>query len=157
VTSAASRICVRRTWSTMRLRRAVRLGLAGTRDFLEVRHRRGRPARWIESHVVAEGDLVVQFGVREDLSPGGPFRGFDLPSGVYTRDAAGRCPPAAVPMTVGWCRLPSPRAYPQQVRVETGDLTSQALRRGPSGPVTFSGARRRPRDGRSPGAAPKFG
>jgi hypothetical protein len=39
--------------------------------FLEARHRRGRPARWIESHVVAEGDLVVQFGLREDLSAGG--------------------------------------------------------------------------------------
>ena len=63
-------------------------GLAGTREFLEARHRRGRPARWIESHVVAEGDLVVQFGRREDLSTGGIFRGFDVPAGVYTRDAA---------------------------------------------------------------------
>ena len=63
-------------------------GLAGTREFLEARHRRGRPARWIESHVVAEGDLVVQFGRREDLSTGGTFRGFDVPTGVYIRDAA---------------------------------------------------------------------
>jgi hypothetical protein len=63
-------------------------GLAGTREFLEARHRRGRPARWIESHVVAQGDLVVQFGLREDLSTGGTFRGFDVPAGVYTRDAA---------------------------------------------------------------------
>jgi hypothetical protein len=38
--------------------------------------------------VVAEGDLVVQFGRREDLSVGGTFRGFDVPAGVYTRDAA---------------------------------------------------------------------
>ena len=60
-------------------------GLAGTREFLQARHRRGRPARWIESHVVAEGDLVVQFGRREDLSAGGTFRGFDVPAGVYTR------------------------------------------------------------------------
>ena len=63
-------------------------GLAGTRGFLEARHRRGQPARWIESHVVAEGDLVVQFGRRQDLSAGGRFRGFDVPAGVYTRDAA---------------------------------------------------------------------
>ena len=54
-------------------------GLVGTREFLEARHRRGRPARWIESHVVAEGDLVVQFGRREDLSVGGAFRGSTFP------------------------------------------------------------------------------
>jgi SnoaL-like protein len=54
-------------------------GLAGTREFLQARHRRGRPARWIESHVVAEGDLVVQSGRREDLSAGGAFRGSTFP------------------------------------------------------------------------------
>jgi ketosteroid isomerase-like protein len=66
-------------------------GLAGTRQFLQARHRRRHPARWIESHIVAEGDLVVQRGRREDLSTGGTFRGFDVPAGVYTRDAAFAC------------------------------------------------------------------
>jgi predicted ester cyclase len=38
--------------------------------------------------VVAENDLVVQFGVREHDWPGGPFRGFDVPAGHCERDAA---------------------------------------------------------------------
>jgi hypothetical protein len=46
------------------------------------------PVRWIETHVVAEGDLVVQFGTREQHWPGGSFRGFDIPSGHFTRDTA---------------------------------------------------------------------
>jgi hypothetical protein len=38
--------------------------------------------------VIAEHDLVVQYGVREGDWPGGSFRGFDIPSGPYTREAA---------------------------------------------------------------------
>jgi predicted ester cyclase len=63
-------------------------GIAGTREFLEGARRAAHPARWVESHVVAEGDLVVQFGVREHQWPGGSFRGFDVPGGTYTRDTA---------------------------------------------------------------------
>jgi predicted ester cyclase len=63
-------------------------GIEGTREFLETARRHQFPARWIESHVVAEGDLVVQFGTREHEWPGGSFRGFDVPAGTYTRDTA---------------------------------------------------------------------
>jgi predicted ester cyclase len=63
-------------------------GIAGTREFLEGARRDVHPVRWIESHVVAEGDLVVQFGTREQDWPGGSFRGFDVPRGRCTRDTA---------------------------------------------------------------------
>lgn len=63
-------------------------GIAGTREFLENARRDLHPVRWIESHVVAEGDLVVQFGTREQEWPGGTFRGFDIPAGRFTRDSA---------------------------------------------------------------------
>jgi ketosteroid isomerase-like protein len=44
--------------------------------------------RWVSSIVVAEGDFVVQFGVRAGECDGASFRGFSLPPGSYTRDAA---------------------------------------------------------------------
>lgn len=65
-----------------------RQGIEGTREFLRSARRDLHPVRWIESHVVAEGDLVVQFGTREQHWPGGSFRGFDIPSGHFTRDTA---------------------------------------------------------------------
>jgi predicted ester cyclase len=62
-------------------------GLEGTREFLETAGRRRWLAdRWREMTVVAEGDFVVQFGVREGHWPGGPFRGIEIPAGQYTRD-----------------------------------------------------------------------
>lgn len=63
-------------------------GIEGTRQFLLWARRDQHPARWVESHIIAEGDLVVQFGVREHEWPGGTFRGFDVPSGTYRRDVA---------------------------------------------------------------------
>jgi predicted ester cyclase len=63
-------------------------GLEGTRDFLRQANRDAHLARWLESHIVAEGDMVVHFGVREHEWPGGSFRGFDVPAGRYTRDTA---------------------------------------------------------------------
>ncbi|MGH2846471.1 MAG: ester cyclase [Thermoleophilaceae bacterium] len=63
-------------------------GIAGTRAFLEAARRDANPARWLESHIVTEGDMVVQFGVREHEWQGGSFRGFDVPAGTYTRDTA---------------------------------------------------------------------
>jgi ketosteroid isomerase-like protein len=63
-------------------------GLEGTRRFLERAAREVNGARWLSSHVVAENDLVVQFGEREHHWSGGPFRGFDVPQGVYRRDTA---------------------------------------------------------------------
>jgi predicted ester cyclase len=61
-------------------------GITGTREFLRSARRDLHPARWLWSEVVAENDLVVQFGSREHHWPGGSFRGFDLSQGRYTRD-----------------------------------------------------------------------
>ena len=64
-------------------------GIEGTREFLVGARRHEHPGRrWIDSLVVAEGDLVVQFGRRELHWPGGSFRGFDIPAGPFTRDVA---------------------------------------------------------------------
>jgi hypothetical protein len=72
-------------------------GLAGTKEFLtqqsEATSRergRGDPhaSRWASLAVIAENDLVVQYGAREGNWPGGFFRGFQIPSGRYTREAA---------------------------------------------------------------------
>lgn len=61
-------------------------GIDGTRQFLEQARRSVHPARWLSSHMVAEGDLVVHFGTREHEWPGGSFRGFALAAGRYARD-----------------------------------------------------------------------
>ena len=61
-------------------------GIEGTRAFLLKAQRSKYPARWVESHVVAEGDYVVQFGVREQTWPGGRFRGHDFPAGTFRRE-----------------------------------------------------------------------
>jgi len=70
-------------------------GLAGTKEFLS-----GGPASpsggrrdphkssWVKRWIVAEGDLVIEFGKREGNWPGGTFRGVEIPSGTYTRDVA---------------------------------------------------------------------
>ena len=65
-----------------------RQGLEGTREFLRNAGRATHPGRWISSVVVAEGDMVVQFGPRELHWPGGSFMGFDVPPGIATRDTA---------------------------------------------------------------------
>ena len=61
-----------------------RRGIEATREFLK-KPRRGR---WVLSHVIAEGDWVIQFGSRELEWGGGPFRGFEAPAGTCTRDVA---------------------------------------------------------------------
>ena len=63
-------------------------GLAGTRQWLATEGRKFESFRWRERFVVAEGDLVVQFGVRGGQWPGGAFRGFDMLAGPYHRDTA---------------------------------------------------------------------
>jgi predicted ester cyclase len=63
-------------------------GLDGTREFLRAAQRDIHRARWLGSFVIAENDLVVQFGSREHHWPGGRFRGFDTPAGRYERDTA---------------------------------------------------------------------
>lgn len=64
-------------------------GLEGTREFLRTAgSRQWQADRWRSRTVVAEGDFVVQYGVREGRWPGGSFRGIDIPPGDYTRDFA---------------------------------------------------------------------
>jgi ketosteroid isomerase-like protein len=63
-------------------------GIEGTRAFLESPQRSAHPVRWTESHLVTEGDLVVQFGTRQQDWPGGSFRTFEIPPGTFTRDTA---------------------------------------------------------------------
>jgi predicted ester cyclase len=63
-------------------------GLEGTRQWLETEGRNFQSFPWKELLVVAEDDLVVQFGVREHDWPGGRFRGFDVPAGHCERGTA---------------------------------------------------------------------
>lgn len=63
-------------------------GLAGTRQWLATEGKKFESFRWREVSVVAEGDMVVQFGEREGDWPGGVFSGFDVPAGPYRRGAA---------------------------------------------------------------------
>jgi predicted ester cyclase len=63
-------------------------GLEGTRQWLETEGRKFQSFTWKELFVVAEDDLVVQFGVRGHDWPGGRFRGFDVPAGHCERGTA---------------------------------------------------------------------
>ena len=64
-------------------------GLAGTREFLTTQGRGiWGSDRWRQLVVVADGDYVVQYGVREGHWPGGRFRGVQIPEGGYTREVA---------------------------------------------------------------------
>ena len=63
-------------------------GLEGTRQWLATEGLNFRSFDWEELFVVAENDLVVQFGVREHDWPGGRFRGFEVPAGHCERDTA---------------------------------------------------------------------
>lgn len=63
-------------------------GLEGTREFFRRARRDIHGGRWLNSIVVAEGDMVVQFGTRELTWPGGVFLGFETPAGTATRDVA---------------------------------------------------------------------
>jgi predicted ester cyclase len=40
----------------------------------------------VQSFIVAEGDMVVQFGTRELVWPGGAFLGYAAPAGTAIRD-----------------------------------------------------------------------
>lgn len=45
--------------------------------------RRAQPdQRWVEQHMVAEGDLVVAYGCRDGTWQASSFRGFDTPQNV---------------------------------------------------------------------------
>jgi ketosteroid isomerase-like protein len=63
-------------------------GLDGMRRFVANRRATGAIGAWEEVVTVVQGDYVVQFGMRWFEWPGGPFRGFDVPSGRFVRDCA---------------------------------------------------------------------
>src|SRR5262249_41508309 len=63
-------------------------GLEGTREFLRTGMAQLNEDGWAESVVVAEGDYVVQFGVRGGNWRGGPFLGIAANPGPYAREVA---------------------------------------------------------------------
>ena len=63
-------------------------GIEGVRKFVARRASSGAGGRWAQVVTVAEGEYVIQFGVRVQAWPGGLFRGFDVPAGTVTRDSA---------------------------------------------------------------------
>lgn len=63
-------------------------GLEGTREFLRIGMPQFHGDDWAGSVVVAEGDYVVQFGVRAGTWRGGPFLGFEAKPGPYSRQVA---------------------------------------------------------------------
>jgi hypothetical protein len=48
-------------------------GLEGSREFCGQRDAIVTQVGWVKSFIVAEGDMVVQFGTRELIWPGGAF------------------------------------------------------------------------------------
>jgi predicted ester cyclase len=62
-------------------------GLEGTREFLASSFgNRFATDGWEHVNVIAEGDFVVQHGVRGGQWPGGPFLGFRAEPGEYARE-----------------------------------------------------------------------
>jgi predicted ester cyclase len=62
-------------------------GLEGTREFLASSFgSRFATDGWEHVNVIAEGDYVVQHGVRSGDWPGGPFLGFKAEPGEYARE-----------------------------------------------------------------------
>jgi ketosteroid isomerase-like protein len=63
-------------------------GLHGTREFLRTGMSQLKEDDWADSVMVAEGNYVVQFGVRGGNWQGGPFLGIDANPGPYSREVA---------------------------------------------------------------------
>ena len=64
-------------------------GLAGTREFLETMGRQQMTHEgWRELVVVADGNYVVQYGVRHGRWHGGRFMGIEAAPGEYSRGFA---------------------------------------------------------------------
>ena len=62
-------------------------GLEGTREFLSSSFgTRFATDGWQQLNVIAEGDFVVQHGVRGGHWPGGGFLGFEAEAGEYARE-----------------------------------------------------------------------
>lgn len=63
-------------------------GLEGTRQFLQNAAKTFLADRWDSLVLVADGDYVVQFGVRGGRWGGGLFLGVEAPAGDYAREVA---------------------------------------------------------------------
>jgi ketosteroid isomerase-like protein len=63
-------------------------GLEGTRQFLQTGMPQLNEHGWTDSVTVAEGDYVVQFGIRGGNWRGGPFLGINAHAGPYSREVA---------------------------------------------------------------------
>lgn len=63
-------------------------GLTGMQAFVTRRAASGGVGHWDQVITVTDEQHLVQFGTRTFHWPGGPFRGFDAPSGTFTRDCA---------------------------------------------------------------------
>ena len=62
-------------------------GLQGTREFLASSFGKSFASdNWRQLNVIAEGDYVIQHGVRGGEWPGGPFLGFHAEPGEYARE-----------------------------------------------------------------------
>lgn len=55
-------------------------GIDNIRAVIEFTRRAQPDQRWVEQHVVAEGDLVIVYGRREGTWQASSFRGIDTPS-----------------------------------------------------------------------------
>jgi hypothetical protein len=69
-------------------------GIEGTRRFVASRKATGGVGQWDDVASVAEGEYVVRFRTRGFTWPGGPFRGFDVPKGVFRRGRSASRPSA---------------------------------------------------------------
>lgn len=63
-------------------------GLEGTRQFLQNAGKSFLSDQWDQLVVIADGDYVVQFGIRGGRWAGGPFLGVEAPAGDYSREVA---------------------------------------------------------------------
>ena len=63
-------------------------GLDGTRQFVRTAMPSFQADGWSDSVMVAEGHYVVQFGIRAGTWRGGPFLGFEVNQGPYSRHVA---------------------------------------------------------------------
>jgi len=65
-----------------------RPGIQGVKDVIGFSLRMQPDQRWVEQHLVAEGDLVVLYGVRAATWKGTEFRGIKTPEGQVSVELA---------------------------------------------------------------------
>jgi predicted ester cyclase len=65
-----------------------RQGLAGLKEVIAFSRNAQPDQRWTEQHVVAEGELVVVYGVREGTWSATEFRGIKTPAGQVAVELA---------------------------------------------------------------------